>query len=294
MGLDEAGGTVTQLRRPLIATLVLFTGAITLDRLGATAGEEAIATYAYVLAVASLVIPLVSRTARRASARSRAISIVGCYTVWGLTIGPNPFDATGIYTVATEIGFISLAAWLGSQFITAVSAIDEAITGTVAGDSPALDLEGPIAANEIQTELARSRRHDRPMSVTVLGPSPEGLEAALDQTSLELDRAVRLRFLYGRISRTVAQQLRRSDLLFEHKATGRLIVVSPETDQEGTDLLVSRIVAAAARSGIDLLAGTASFPDDGIGFESLVAEAEGDLTESAKPRLRAVEHGGVA
>lgn len=285
---------MTQVRRPLIAALALFAGAITLDRVGLSEGGEAIATHAYVVAIIVFAVPLLSSLARRAATWTGVVAAVGAYSVTSLVIGAGPLSDGGIYLATTEFAFVTLAAWLGSHLAGAVSAFDDVVALAVSGDSPAVDLEGPTAANEIQAELARSRRHDRPMSVTVLGPTPSQLDQALERAAIELDRSVRTRFLFGSLARSVAKTLRRSDLLFEHRPSGRLIVVSPETDEGGTSLLVRRILTAATGAGIEVHAGTATFPDDGIGFEALVDHAETELAASTEPVLRALHHGVTA
>ena len=67
-------------------------------------------------------------------------------------------------------------------------------------------------------------------------------------------------------------------------------MLSPETDQDGTTLLVKRVIEAAESAGVPTKAGTASFPDDAIAFESLVEVAEAALATRAdtQPHLRAV------
>lgn len=285
---------MTYVRRPLIAVLGLFAGAIVLDRLGAGADRQTITVSAYVIALAAISAPLFSTSIRRMSRTGFVIAAIGIHATWSLILGSAPRAGSDVYVAAIEVVFIGLTSALGAQTGRALAAIDDVITATAAGESPAIDLEGPTAASEIETEIARSRRHDRPMSVTVLSPTTEGLESALDQAGLELDRAVRTRFLFGSLARNVARQLRRSDLLFEHRPSGRLIVLSPETDDSGTDLLIRRVVNAAARAGIELRAGSAAFPDDGIGFEALVDRAQQELDAEGGSQLRAVREGRSA
>ena len=66
-------------------------------------------------------------------------------------------------------------------------------------------------------------------------------------------------------------------------------VLAPETDEPGTERLVSRIATAVGRvtAGVDALgvsAGAAAFPDDGTSLESILAAADDRLLE-AKRRL---------
>ena len=66
-------------------------------------------------------------------------------------------------------------------------------------------------------------------------------------------------------------------------------VLAPETDEPGTDRLLSRINTAVARvtAGVDSLgvsAGAAAFPDDGTTLEAVLAAAD-DRLYDAKRRL---------
>lgn len=70
-------------------------------------------------------------------------------------------------------------------------------------------------------------------------------------------------------------------------------VLAPETDEPGTDRLVSRITSAVARvtAGVDSLgvsAGAAAFPDDGTTLEAVLAAADDRLYDHKRrlPRQR--------
>jgi len=285
---------VTQVRRRIIAALALFTVAITLDRMGVSSGDRAIAGHAYVIALVAVLLPLISVGMRRTSAWTAPVAAGGVLIGYSILFKVGLSESGSIHLAVTEVAFVALAAWLGHEIGWSLDRIDDLLMTAAFGKSPALDLEGPTAANEIHTEIARGRRHDRPLSVTVLSPTDAGLENALENFALEVDRSIRTRFLFGSLTRAVADQLRRSDLLFEHRPSGRLIVLSPETDAEGTALLLRRILDAAAGVGIETRAGTAAFPEDGIGFESLVKHAQIDLEAETEPHLRAVEREGIA
>ncbi len=284
---------MAQVRWPLLAALALFTAAITLDRMGMGSGEV-VATHAYVIALLAVALPFVSPSARRAPVPLVPVLALGFLIAYSVASSSGFFGSAPVHAAATEMVLVTIAAWLGRRLAAALDKVDDMLATAVLGEPAATDLSSPEAAAEIHSELARSRRHDRPLSVTVLAPTRRGLARALQEASVEVDRSVRTRFLFGALARTVATRLRRSDLLFEHRAAGRLLVLSPETDEEGASLLVDRMLDAAAQSGIETIAGSACFPGDGLGFESLVARAEEEMNVDRTPRLRAVEPGGSA
>jgi len=275
-----------------MAALGLFTVAIALDRTGIGAGSDVVGTHAYAIAAIAMLVPMTTAGLRRAGPMIAVGSAIGTLTVYSALFGTGFFGGLPAHIAAIEVAFVALSSALGHALGQSLAHLDGLLGVVAFGESPAIDLEGPLAANEIHAEVARSRRHDRPMSVTVLSPTERGLNDALEQAAVEVDRSIRTRFLFGALARTVSGVLRRSDLLFEHRPSGRLIVLSPETDNEGTALLVERITSATASTGIETMAGTASFPHDGLGFETLVDEAERAMNEQGqKPQLRSVEQG---
>lgn len=283
---------MTHIRRPLVGLLGLFVVAITLDRLGVAAGTRAIDSYVYVIALLAAVGPLVLPSLRRS--RPWAGLVVAGLAYLGIGTLLVDGAAADIHVVVTEVVFVALAVVLGQQIAAGVVRLDDALGAAAFGESPALDIEGPVAANEIHTELARSRRHDRPLTVTVLQPLPSSLEAAVAEAEIEIQRSLRKRFILGRLARTVGRVLRRSDLLFEHQGD-RFVILSPETDADGTELLIRRLKEASGAEGLAIATGSAAFPDQAIAFEQLVARAEDDLAaELAPPALRAVENGRTA
>jgi hypothetical protein len=244
----------------------------------------------YLIAALAVTAPLVFGGLRRARPWLVPALAVSTHLVLGGAIDRLRSVDGDIYVVVTEVAFLALASWLGQRVGTILGQLDETLGAVAFGESPAIDIESSNAAAEIHAELARSRRHGRPMTLTVIAPEEQSLARAIDQASVDMDRAVRSRFVLGRLARAVGDQLRRSDLLFEHRASGRLFILSPETDEAGADLLVRRVLEAAARVGVPADAGTASFPDDAIAFEGLVEHAERVLASrhDHEPLLRAV------
>lgn len=260
------------IRRPLTGLLALFVGALAIDRLALnSADERTIQTPAYALALALVIAPLLLRGFRRTRLSTLLVLALGAATVLQVVSGRLTDDP---YQALVEVAFVTLVSALSHRLAKALDQLDQAIHSVVFGDSPALPLDGRKAANEILGEMARSRRHRRPLSVTVLALDPTSLELAIDSASEEVQRAVRSRYVHGKVAQTIAEQLRRSDLLFEDPATGHFVVVSPETSSDGTTLLVERISRAIQPSSVRLASGHATFPDHALTFEQLVERAQ--------------------
>lgn len=283
---------MTRLRRPLLALVALFTAAITIDRIAAGRGGETIASTTYAIAVLAVAAPLTLASLRHGRPRLATGIALAVYAIALLLGDPAGRD---VHVLATEVAFLVVAVRLGHHIARTIAELDEMLGAIAFGESRSRDIESPEAAEAIHDEIARSRRHDRPLSVTLLAPAPATVDSAADNAAMEVDRAMRRRYVFGRLARAVGDQLRRSDLLFEHRASGRLIVLSPETDADGATLLVKRVTEAAAIAGVPAATGSASFPGDAIGFEALLAAAEADLASRAeeRPHLHALRGTGT-
>jgi len=285
---------MTHIRRPLVALVTLFAGAITIDRIGLGDSDgAAVAVWVYLLAAALVALSLVLPGLRRTPASVTAGLALALYVILKtLVAGAPDSPAFAAHVAATEIGFTTLAAFLAHRLATGLDRLDDTLATIGFGDYPAESLEGPRATNEILAEMARSRRHDRPLSVTVVEPGSAAFTLAVDRAGEEVQRALRTRFVRGRLAHAIDAQLRRSDLLFEHPESGRFVILSPETGTDGVELLVRRVKDAAVRLGLDLETGTASFPEHAISFEQLIEQAEDHLAGRVVrnvPALRTVE-----
>ncbi|OFW63362.1 MAG: hypothetical protein A2135_01700 [Actinobacteria bacterium RBG_16_67_15] len=287
---------MTRLRRPLTGLVALFTLAITIDRVSMGRDADAIGTFVYLIAATAVIAPLATDRLRRTRVLTLPVLALAAYAIAG-TLSPNGVASPryDVYVAATEVSFLILASVLSRRVAMSLADIEDTLGQVAFGASAAVDIEGPTAAGEIHSEMARSRRHGRPMSLTVLTPLAAQFDDAVARAAAEVERAVRERYVFGKLARAVGDQLRRSDLLFVHRTSGRLFILSPETDKEGTELLVRRVIAAADRAGVPAAAGSASFPDQAVGFEGLVAQAEQHLEArlAPPPQLHAVHGGGL-
>ncbi|MBU1227640.1 MAG: hypothetical protein KJ698_10600 [Actinobacteria bacterium] len=282
---------MTLIRRPLTGLLALFVGALAIDRVALGAQEHTIQTPAYAVALAFVAAPLLVRGLRRTHLGTflamTGSTVAGAQVLSG-RLADDPYQAL------VEAIFVTLAAALAHRLATGLDQLDQAINSVVFGESPALPLDSRQAANEILGEMARSRRHERPLSVTVLAPDPATLEFAVDHAAEEVQRAVRTQYVHSRVAQLIAEQLRRSDLLLEDPATGHFVVVSPETSSEGTALLVDRIRRAVEPTNVRLTSGHATFPDHALTFEQLVERAQDHMGHRAAEAGRTEITEGVA
>ena len=133
------------------------------------------------------------------------------------------------------------------------------------------------AQDRIGAELTRSRRYHHPLSLLVVeigktskkevGKQFEGLRADLLR-----------RFAVAKIGQIINDNARETDLILNDK-NGRFLVMCPETDFSRSIQFADRLQRAVAEAvGVELVCGTAAFPDEALTFEKLLERAESRIS----------------
>jgi len=275
-----------QVGRPLVALVALYAGAVTTDRFA----DTRIDWWVYALAGAVLAV-LLAAAARRdlPPAGITAAAAGACYAgVASAAAGPGGRQAD-LHLLAIEAAFVVLVAVLAARLGAGLRSLEDTLGSAVAGRRPVLPIDGADAARRVLDEVSRSRRHGRPLSVTVFAPENDAFDEAVARAAPEVGRSIRSRYVRGRIARMIGGQLRRSDVLLEDSRTGRFVVLTPETDEAGSVLLAERIRRASRATGLTLQAASVSF-SPGADFEQVIRTAERRLdgSDADRPRLRPV------
>jgi len=122
-------------------------------------------------------------------------------------------------------------------------------------------------------EITRARRYDQSLSIVVVSPapveraqedrSPSGRNGAPEPDVLPLLVAVGLR-----------EALRESDVLCHRPMEGQFVLGLPQSDATAAGLAIRRVGELfRTRLDIELIAGVADFPSDGLTLEDLVSTA---------------------
>jgi GGDEF domain-containing protein len=124
--------------------------------------------------------------------------------------------------------------------------------------------------------------------VVVVEPEPDSIQVALHRTVQEVQQAMMTRYVITSLARVFNKVLRRIDVVIEQREQGRFVILCPETNATGSNVLADRIQAAVAEQlGVSVKCGTASFPDEALTFEELVRQAESHLQQPAELPERA-------
>ncbi|RMF50752.1 MAG: diguanylate cyclase [Anaerolineae bacterium] len=193
------------------------------------------------------------------------------------------FVGNALFQTITEITVVTLAVLLSYEVTRNLNVMEDLVEKVTFGALSQRVLDMQSAEDEIKTEMIRSRRHERPLTVLVLEPAPNALDANLQRAVQEVQRAITRRYVLGSLARAISDEARRTDLVVRRDDKGRFIVLCPETTPEGSVVLADRIRANIAEQlGIPVAYGIATFPDEALSFDELLRKAESDLMNPVK------------
>ena len=127
---------------------------------------------------------------------------------------------------------------------------------------------------ELQREVARARRSERPLSVVVVRP--------LRHNGSDDNQLSRIEFLLcGRIFRDAVREL---DFTTYDGARDQFIIVLPESTESQTRHAIERLSGLVGKAVDHLSFSAATFPEDGLTVEDLVVRAKASESSSITPR----------
>lgn len=190
-----------------------------------------------------------------------------------------------------EAVFLSIAIWIAYQMNVQISASEGLMALLASSTYPNNTVEMNNATRQIDVEMNRSRRHQRPLSLLYL--RPEKVRADEDQKAYRVLREDLLKqFVYARIGQIIANQTRETDLIMRDRE-GNFIILCAETERERSTLLAQRVRATIAESmGADLSWGVAAFPQEALTFEELLQKAQQETAASQITAQTPVTQGG--
>jgi GGDEF domain-containing protein len=192
------------------------------------------------------------------------------------------FGGTYSYVSLTEVVLLSGATWLARAFAARLKEFEQAVENLTFSTMSQRVRRLSQAEEQIKTELFRSRRHHRPLTLMVVEPEPITFQLAVSRIVREIQEAMMGRYVLTRLGRALSDHLRRTDLLLEQDKRGRFILLCPETDAAASTEVAARVRSTAEHLGIAVNCGVATFPDEALTFEALLQEAESDLQVRSK------------
>ena len=188
------------------------------------------------------------------------------------------------YLTFTELGLFLIAVFLAQKLALNIEEFEQALKNFVFANNAKVKRVRE-AEDEIQAEIYRSRRFQRPLSLIVLEQDGSKVQANINRVYQEAQRTLLEQYVSAQVARELSAKLRQTDILLEHDKTGRLVIVSPDTDDSGTQAFIHRL-KTFNRSGLfSLNFGAATFPDHALTFEQLLERAETNLQDQINHRI---------
>jgi len=190
---------------------------------------------------------------------------------------PNPRN---IQELGVQFLLIEIAAGMAHAIGQNIAQVDYLLDGLSACTYPNRTLNLAAAQDRISTEIQRSRRYNRPLSVLAL--EFEHVNEGEDNKSELIQKDLLKRFTLAKIGQIIGNHARQTDLIIDDQAE-HFIIVCPETDQKASKVLANRI-RNAIQEQMDawVMWGAASFPNEALTFDDLLATAFQRIPRSNK------------
>ncbi len=181
-------------------------------------------------------------------------------------------NAAFVYLTITEIATLFVTVYVARIVSLAVANFEDAVESTALGTDTSRILSTTQGEEEINNELFRARRFDRPVSLVYLRVTLlPGMAGSLSE-QFNLETAFRRRYIQARIAQVVEAAVYRSDIVAWHN--DNLVVCLPETNREQAEEFASQLYALIQiRLNLSVKMGVAAFPQDALIFPDLVDAA---------------------
>lgn len=205
--------------------------------------------------------------------RFRWMKIYGLLSFWAmvmivLSVLSLPQTRANVQMLMIEFLLVEMVVWMAYELNRQIAAAEEAIENLAATTFPHRTLDMQKMGDQIDIELARSRRHHRPLTVLVV--EPEKVMQDDRQKAYQVLRHNLLQhFTAASIGQIIAERARETDLIMRDRS-GHFVILCAETDRQSSNVLAERIEQAIQEHmGATAQWGVASFPDEALTFEEL-------------------------
>jgi len=237
-------------------------------------------SYFYLSVILAIPITLFFPSISRVSAYVPLAIWAGVYLVLLQTIDRGASATPGEFSVIVlEFVLLEAGVWFAYHLALQLSHAESIMDALALSAFPngARDIE--LESQRIKIEFTRSRRYHRPLSLVVIESKTE--DQAITRAMLKsVQHDLMNRFTVSRLGQIIEDRIRQTDLMMrDHR--GRFLVLCPETDLASATLLAERISKAVKeRTDLQILWGTASFPEEALTFEDLLQTARERLVRS--------------
>jgi hypothetical protein len=183
--------------------------------------------------------------------------------------------------IVTEICAIGLSMVLAANLGRNLEGIKKTLADLTIGHMGEGATPFETGQSRIYREIRRARLFERPATLLAISASEESVEMSMDFYIQEAQREIIKQYIAARISELLVEELQDCDIVAQRNR--HFITLLPETTRESAYEIIGRIKEKAAENlKLNLKVGWATFPDEAVTFESLLAIAEEQMTTNQK------------
>ena len=235
--------------------------------------------YFFAVLTTAIILSILAPTLQRWSLLvALGLTVIAYIVLWfalGGALSGDQFTILALELVFLVAGMM-LAREITLSFHEMEQTIDKLIFATFSGRALLFE----EAAKVIQTELARSRRYNRPLSLVIIEPEQDAVGAEFQpvsrvNTGQEIQKQLARRYVMAQIAEILDKEARNTDTIVKQDKPDRFIILCPETQTSNTNPLIRRVVEKTrAQVGVQVGFGVAAFPEEAMTFEELLQKAE--------------------
>lgn len=193
---------------------------------------------------------------------------------YSLSLGDLPI-------IVTEICAIGITLFLSAQLGRRLESIRDTLASLTIGRRGEEAVPFDTGQALIYSEIRRARLYERPATLLAVSATEESVELSIDYFVQEAQREIIKRYIAARISELLVEELQDCDIVAQRNS--HFISLLPETTEESVSAIICRIKEKAAEKlKLNLNIGWATFPDEAVTFESLLALAEAQMVTNNK------------
>ena len=285
---------MAKFRLVLINLAIWLTLLFNLERPDIFGGNIDLKSYVYVIAAGITMAILMFPDIAQLKTTWLFLITLGVYAVLKGISGFSDDQVTFAYTTTVEVAALYITVVLAQMVSSTVSQFENVVDNTVLITDNSRVLPTNEGVEKINKEIFRARRFGNPMALLFVNiRAIKGVGTQL-QRQLDLQVALRHRYIQGRIARTIEDVLYFEDIITLYHED--LVLCFPETGlQEARELAkqINKLLTVTLDLSIQI--GVAVFPDDALIFEELVdiaatrlmifddeAETNGKIAEAVK------------
>jgi hypothetical protein len=241
-------------------------------------GVVNIATFVYVLVFVYAILIVLLRPLQRMPLYGLLLISLLPYIVLRIPSG-RPITGTGLPLLVTEICALWITVVLVRNLAGGIENVRKSIASLTLGSLNQETETFDTGQSQIYQEMRRSRRFKRPASLLSISATDHSVQISLDRFIKEAQYEIIDEYVSARIAEFLTTEL--LDPYIVLRRNDHFIIFLPEANRDDAVAIIKQLSSIAQEQlNLELKVGLATFPDEAVTFETLLQNAEMDMTSS--------------